>query len=160
MTSPMPSVPRGNRARGFTLIELMIVVAIIALLAAIAVPSYRDSVRKGERGEGKAAILKALQAEERYFTQNNTYVDPSTLPAASRAAFPAFSADNAGNSRYTITVQNVAITGLCTDANWSRCAIVKATRNSGTDPDCGTFLAMDTVGNKVADTPNNAVCWQ
>jgi type IV pilus assembly protein PilE len=159
MNSAHPTVPRLTRARGFTLIELMITVAIVAMLAAIAIPSYRDSVRKGERGEGKAAILKALQAEERWFTQNNAYTAYVSTGTPPSPTFPTFSADNLNNSRYTIAVQSATIAGLCTDANLTRCAIVVATRRTGTDPDCGTFLAMDTVGNKVAGAPNRAICW-
>ena len=63
-----------NRSRGFTLIELMIVVAIVALLAAIAVPSYARYVEKARRADAKSALLDAAQRLERCYTQNNTYV--------------------------------------------------------------------------------------
>ena len=65
--------------------------------------------------EAKAAILKALQAEERYYTQNNTYVPYATLaqlPAG--GAFPYYSADSQSNSRYTITVTATAAAPLYT----------------------------------------------
>ena len=105
--------------RGFTLIELMITVAIVAILAAIAIPSYQDSIWKGKRAEAKAAILKALQAEERYYTQNNTYVDANDtaqIAATQRGAFPAFSADNAANSRYNDHVRRERCRrSMCTD---------------------------------------------
>ena len=58
-----------KRATGFTLVELMIVVAIVGILAAIAYPSYVDSVRKGKRADGRAALTSLLQQQERYFTQ-------------------------------------------------------------------------------------------
>ena len=60
-------------SRGFTLVELMIVVAIVGVLAAVAYPSYQDSVRKSRRADGKTALLQAVQVAERWFTQNNTY---------------------------------------------------------------------------------------
>lgn len=140
----------------------MITVAIVGILAAIAYPSYQDSVWKGKRGEAKAAILKALQAEERYYTQNNRYIDandPNMIAADARGAFPAFSADNPGNSRYTIIYSKTGVANQCTDNDWTRCAIVVARVNGTADPKCGTTLSMDTVGNKASET-GDAVCWK
>ena len=59
--------------RGFTLIELMITVAIVGILASIAYPSYIESVRKGRRAEARAALTELMQQQERFMTQNNTY---------------------------------------------------------------------------------------
>ncbi|MEO8600005.1 MAG: type IV pilin protein, partial [bacterium] len=59
--------------KGFTLIELMIVVAVIGILAAVAYPSYQDSIIKTKRAEGRAALMAAMQQQERYYTQNNAY---------------------------------------------------------------------------------------
>ncbi len=60
--------------RGFTLIELMIVVAIIGILAAIAYPSYDEYVKRGNRTEGQALLSEAAARQERYFGQNNAYI--------------------------------------------------------------------------------------
>ena len=77
-------VSRGGMIRsagaGFTLIELMIVVAVVAILAAIAVPSYQEQVRKSRRAQAKADIVEYVQMAERFFTVNNTYVG-FALPA-------------------------------------------------------------------------------
>jgi len=66
------------RPRGFSLIELMIVVAIIAILAAVAYPSYQNSITKSRRSDGITIINQVLQAQERYFTQNMTYTSDLT----------------------------------------------------------------------------------
>ena len=62
-----------GKARGFTLMELMIVVAIIGILAAIAYPSYQDSVRKSRRADAGAVLLELAQWMERFYTENNRY---------------------------------------------------------------------------------------
>jgi len=59
---------------GFTLIELMVVVAVVAILASIAIPSYQEQVRKSRRAQAKADLVEYMQGAERFFTVNNTYV--------------------------------------------------------------------------------------
>jgi type IV pilus assembly protein PilE len=59
--------------KGFTLIELMIVVVIVAILTTIAYPSYRDYITRGRRADGQAALLDLASRMERYYSQQNTY---------------------------------------------------------------------------------------
>jgi type IV pilus assembly protein PilE len=59
--------------RGFTLVEVMIVVAIVAILAAIAYPSYVESVRKSRRAEARAQLLEAAQYMQRFYSQNDSF---------------------------------------------------------------------------------------
>lgn len=63
-----------RQQKGFTLIELMIVVVIIAILAAISYPSYQEFVKRGYRTEGQAFLSEVAARQERYFAQNNDYV--------------------------------------------------------------------------------------
>lgn len=67
-----------NRIRGFTLIELMIVVAVIAILAAIAYPSYNNHVTKARRAAAATCLLERAQFMERHYTSNLSY---ATAPA-------------------------------------------------------------------------------
>lgn len=68
------SAAHGARsATGFTLIELMIVVAVVAILASIAVPAYQEQIRKSRRAQAKADLVEYAQMAERRFTVDNTY---------------------------------------------------------------------------------------
>ena len=64
----------GSKNRGFTLIELMITVAILAIITAIAYPSYTENVRRGKRAEVRSALLEDAQYMERFFTENSSYL--------------------------------------------------------------------------------------
>lgn len=74
-----------HRHKGFTLIELMIVVAIIGLLASIAIPAYQDYVKKGKAAEATSALADARVKMEQFFQDNRTYEDgPCTTLAAGK----------------------------------------------------------------------------
>lgn len=60
---------------GFTLIEVMIVVVIVGILAAVAYPSYQEHVRKAKRADAQAALMELSQFMERYYTSNGRYVN-------------------------------------------------------------------------------------
>ena len=96
-TRQLGNLSRPANQKGFTLIEVMIVVAIIGILAAVAYPSYVDSIRKGKRAEARAALMNLLQQQERYFTQNNTY-ETFGLGAVGTLPFKDYSSAESGSA--------------------------------------------------------------
>jgi len=93
MTQHLP-----QRHSGFTLIEVMIVVAIVGILTAIAMPSYNEYIRRGHRADARAGLLQAQQWLERVATAQGTY--PAALPNALQWRLPDGTADP--GKRYTI----------------------------------------------------------
>lgn len=152
---------RGKR-RGFTLIELMIAVVVIAILAAVGYPSYVDYINRGKRAEGKSALLRAAQQMERYYSLNNCY--PSNTAACSTRAtcggnassstlalchadVRAFSGDQDAGSSYTITVT--------TDPQ----AFVLTAAPRFTDTKCGTLTLSNTGAKTESGSDSLQNCW-
>ena len=74
---PRPAVRHG-RGSGFTLIELVIAMVVMAILAAIAIPMYMSQVRESRRTDARSALLELASREERYFATNNAYTNSAT----------------------------------------------------------------------------------
>lgn len=87
------------RNLGFTLIELVMVIAIVGILMAIAIPSYNSSTTKARRTDGQTALMDVMVRQERFYTENNTYTtDLGDLPAqeTSPEGYYTISADDCG----------------------------------------------------------------
>ncbi|WOX06684.1 type IV pilin protein [Microbulbifer pacificus] len=95
-----------KQQRGFTLIELMIVVAIIAILTAVAWPSYQNHVRSTNRADAQGALLGLAQAMERHFTENGTYKEAAAADADTGAPqiFPTESPLDGNNKAYNLII--------------------------------------------------------
>jgi type IV pilus assembly protein PilE len=130
-----------NRQHGFTLIELMVAVAIVAILTAVAVPSYTNYVLKSRRPDAKQALLDFAAREERYYTLNNTYT--STAAALGYAALPL---SLGSNGDYLLSVVTATTTTYSVQA---------VPQGSQADDTCGTYT-LDNFGNQGAATAN---CW-
>jgi len=134
--------------RGFTLIELMITVAIVGILAAIAYPSYQDQIRKSHRTDGKTKLLEVAQRQERYYTDNNTYTTNLTLLGYSSSPV------NSDNGYYSISA--AAATGGVIASSY----VLTATRlgSQTSDTTCGN-LTLSNTGVKSATGTSTAGCW-
>ena len=143
------------RQAGFTIIELMIVVAIIGLLAGIGIPSYRDHVTKGKRAEGKAALVAAASRLERYYTQNNCYPSPScgsspatdSTTALDRAGISGSSGDAADTSKAAYSISLTFTPQVFT--------ITAVPRAPFTDAKCGN-LTLSNTGRKWTQSNGSA----
>lgn len=144
---------RGSARSGFTLIELMITVAIVGILAAIAYPSYQDSVKKGKRAEGRTALIDFMQQQERYLSQTGTYL--AVTPGATGVAFKTFSGDNASSPAYKIGAE--ACPGSPAPS-LRECARVLAVPQF-TDDDAGTLRIMST-GLRDCTGSKPQLCWR
>ena len=104
-------------SRGFTLIEVMIVVAIVAILSAVAYPSYQEYVRRGARAEARAAMLKMAQYQERNFSDRGEYVAVTSSTTDEPWASLKFSGATNATRKYNITVNGTNGTVTATAAN-------------------------------------------
>jgi type IV pilus assembly protein PilE len=135
------------RHAGFTLIELMIAVGVVAILAAVALPSYMEYIKRSNRAEARAEMLKGEGWLERYFTENNRYAD--TLGGAANAAFTAkFATVPAGASaRYNITL-------VASNTGYT---ITAAPTGSMAGDACGTYSKTNTAA-LTSSASNPAKC--
>jgi type IV pilus assembly protein PilE len=133
-----------RKIKGFTLIELMVVVAIIGIIAAIAYPSYVNSMRKGRRADGQAALTDAAQALERCYTSYGRYNDTADCTMAAT-----LSSDGLKSQQDFYTVI-VTVPDLTTTA-YTLTATGQGVQAQ--DPDCSSM----TLSSTGAKTPST--CW-
>jgi prepilin-type N-terminal cleavage/methylation domain-containing protein len=141
------SVPAGSRGRGFTLIEVMVTVAIVGILAAIATPAYRDYILRGRLTDATNLLSAGRTNMERYFQDNRTYATAGTFSPPCTATLGTFTlscpttptgtsydlaATGSGTTAgftYTVTQADVRTTVIASPAPWtagtSACWIMK-----------------------------------
>ncbi|MBS0316808.1 MAG: type IV pilin protein [Proteobacteria bacterium] len=148
------------RHHGFTLIELMIVVAVITILAAIALPSYRSYVMKSRRTDAKNGLLDLASREERYFSVNNTYTnDPTQLGYGAGSSFP-LAINASGQSYYNLTAPTVtAASGSgATAVPPGFTAQAVPTGDQTADTTCATYQ-IDQLGTQTNSSGATTGCW-
>ena len=124
-----------TRSKGFTLIELMIVVGIVGILAAIAYPNYMEYIQRGNRSEGQALLNDAAASQERFFAQNNTYVTSQANIARLGLRNTNGTTVNSDTGKYQLTVSSESNDGGYT---------LTATQQFG-DTACGN-LTLNAIG--------------
>lgn len=138
------------RDQGFTLIELMIVVAIIGIIAAVAYPSYQEHVIKSRRAAAKACMLEYVQLAERFYTSNMTYQGVNNNPPLPAAGLICLN-EGGLNKNYAISFSGLAAT------TYTVTAAPKGTQLK--DTKCGT-LTVNQAGTKTeSGTGTVAECW-
>lgn len=134
-----------NKQTGFTLIEVMIAVAIVAILASIALPAYQEQVRTGKRTEGQNLLLGAATKQQRYFSDNMKYTDDvSDLGYANPL--------KTGSGAYTVTIT--------TPADSSTYTITATADVNQVKDNCGNLTLTNTSAKGKSGTKTLAECWK
>jgi len=150
---------------GFTLIELMVTVAIIGILASIAYPTYQESVMKSRRADVKGVMLNLANAMERHFTENSSYCDAADAGGTVVANCGEAAEDTGTASVYVIPPETATFYGVTifavTRNSYTLGAVPEATGAQAND-DCGT-LTLDQTGAKgvinAASGFTADICW-
>jgi type IV pilus assembly protein PilE len=151
-----------KRNRGFTLIELMTVVIVIAVLAAIAIPSYLNQTRKSRRNKAEDAMQQIALLEERYRADNSGFVD---APATTSSSWAKYLGGYPGSSYYDYKVLAVPASTTSsgtTAATYTITATGKSSQLKDTDRSSGSNCKTLTYGvdtnGQTTRTPSG--CWQ
>ena len=135
---------RSTRNRGFTLIEVMMVVAILAILAATSYPSYLGFVRKGWRAEARSALMQQMQQQERQYTLTGQY-----------RRYEGGSGEGGAAGKYLVESSNCEGQGTI-----DRCIRLTATPKPGySDAEVGAIW-IDSMGDRGCNGTAGAGCWQ
>lgn len=132
---------KNRRAKGFTLIELMMAVVVIGILVAVAMPSYQDYVRRGHRTAAQAFLMDVAQRQQQYFMDNRGFTDATATLGMTTPTDVA--------SRYTIAI----VLDAGPPASFS---VSAAPVGAQTQDTCGT-LTLTSAGAKTSSSGSN--CW-
>lgn len=143
-----------KKYHGFTLIELMIVIAIIGILSAVAYPAYTKSVQKTHRADGVIALTEAMARQERLYSESLSYVNNAGLSKLVTNS-DGFSSPE---GYYTLKVTIPASPASCTDGTVYTCFSITATAvgTQASDTDC-TTMTIDYLGDKTST--GGGECW-
>jgi type IV pilus assembly protein PilE len=146
--------PHGGSQRGFTLIELMIAVAVVAVLAMIALPAFQDSIRKSRRADAMAGLLRLQQVQERFRGGSPVYASavasmPTGTPADSPELHYSLTVDASGPASYTMSATAKSTSPQYADTKCRKLTVQMQT---------GTIVTKSFDANDV-ETTATARCW-
>ncbi len=137
--------------RGFSLIELLIAIAIVGILFSIAMPSYDGAVQRGRRSDAVETLLALALKQEQYFSQQESYT-------TNIGNLPGVGSSNSTQNHYSIT----ATAGPTGDITTSFKLLASTKGAQSKDTDCATFT-IDSTNNKTAlksdSSANTDNCW-
>jgi type IV pilus assembly protein PilE len=146
-----PAMMNQSNMRGFTLIEMMIVVAIIGILAAIAYPSYAEYVARGRRADAKAALLDRAQWMERQYSVSGRYDRTGGGDALDGTSLPALTGATAVQYAQSFASGPTA-TGYVLQMEPTASGVMASDR-------CGAFQVSQTGARTITGAVPTATCW-
>jgi len=144
-----------SRERGVTLLELLTVVVVMGILAAIAIPSYRSYLIRAQRSDATAALLRIAAAQEKFYLQNNRYATSDEIAKGPPAGLGITGTEH---GYYDLALDDAVDNTL----GFSATATPKGGGAQATDHDCTSFT-IDQAGKRGAlktKTDNTANCWR
>lgn len=138
-----------NGNRGFTLVELMVALAIVGILVAVALPSYKQSQLRAARADGKNALMQAASDQERFYSNAFTYsanAGPLSSPAQATVTSP--------DGKYVVSV------AACSGGTIGSCYVATATPQGDQAEDTCGNLTITNTGIRSASGGTLEECWQ
>lgn len=158
MTESNP--PRTKTVRGFTLIEIMVVVAIVGILAAVAVPNYTQYIARANRADARTQLMQAALFMQKFYAANDSYKQDRSGTAVANAMPASLKiAPTEGTALYTLSVQSAS------DADFELRMVPDSGKKMSADK-CGTFTINSTgakgvwVNNTAGSTTLRDECWK
>ncbi len=149
LPGPLTAAPAQRKMRGYTLVEITIVVGIIAIISAVALPSYQRSVLAGGRAEGQSLLMQIASTQEQFYSANYSYstnADPFSNPVAATRT--------SEGGLYQVSV------AACSGGSIANCFEATATPQGRQAEDVCTTLTISSTGLKGATGASVQECWR